>query len=476
MQISAKTKIDDLLNSYPNLEDFFIRKSPKFKHLKNPMMRKTIGKVATLKQVAEMGSLDLDELLAEIQDEIRNVGDETGSKPSTEDSPAVSDPLERQDILKGIIQDLHRGVGLDILKQRFRELIKEVDPSEIAKMEQSLIDEGMPETEVKRLCDVHVAVFQESLDKHEIPRVPAGHPIHTLLEENRAAEAIMDEIEHLLTTIESSSDEDIYAGYVERLQSLVGKLADINLHYLKKENQLFPLMEARGMSGPPQVMWAIHDDIRAMIKDSIQRYAETAVSEAVAVTRQLVAAIRDMIYKEDHVLFPMTLDIFTDSDWNKVKDGEAEVGWEPETVETAEPKVPTGLIPLDTGILSSEAINLMLTHLPVDLTFVNENDEVAYYSQGKERIFARSPGIIGRKVQKCHPPKSVHIVDEILAKMKSGERDSAEFWLQMGGKFIYIRYFAVRDEQGKYKGCLEVSQDVTDIRKLEGQRRLLEWQ
>jgi hypothetical protein len=227
MQISAKTKIDDLLNSYPNLEDFFIRKSPKFKHLKNPMMRKTIGKVATLKQVAEMGSLDLDELLAEIQDEIRNVGDETGSKPSTEDSPAVSDPLERQDILKGIIQDLHRGVGLDILKQRFRELIKEVDPSEIAKMEQSLIDEGMPETEVKRLCDVHVAVFQESLDKHEIPRVPAGHPIHTLLEENRAAEAIMDEIEHLLTTIESSSDEDIYAGYVERLQSLVGKLADI---------------------------------------------------------------------------------------------------------------------------------------------------------------------------------------------------------------------------------------------------------
>lgn len=485
MQISAKTKIDDLLNSYPNLEDFFIRKSPKFKHLKNPMMRKTIGKVATLKQVAEMGSLDLDELLAEIQDEIRNVGDETGSKPSTEDSPAVSDPLERQDILKGIIQDLHRGVGLDILKQRFRELIKEVDPSEIAKMEQSLIDEGMPETEVKRLCDVHVAVFQESLDKHEIPRVPAGHPIHTLLEENRAAEAIMDEIEHLLTTIESSSDEDIYAGYVERLQSLVGKLADIDLHYLKKENQLFPLMEARGMSGPPQVMWAIHDDIRAMIKDSIQRYAETAVSEAVAVTRQLVAAIRDMIYKEDHVLFPMTLDIFTDSDWNKVKDGEAEVGyawiepvegWEPETVETAEPKVPTGLIPLDTGILSSEAINLMLTHLPVDLTFVNENDEVAYYSQGKERIFARSPGIIGRKVQKCHPPKSVHIVDEILAKMKSGERDSAEFWLQMGGKFIYIRYFAVRDEQGKYRGCLEVSQDVTDIRKLEGQRRLLEWQ
>ena len=485
MQISAKTKIDDLLNSYPNLEDFFIRKSPRFKHLKNPMMRKTIGKVATLKQVAEMGNLDLDELLDEIQNEIRDAGDETGLKLSVEDDPAVSDPQKRREILKGIIKDLHRGIELNVLKQRFRDLIKEVDPSEIAKMEQSLIDEGMPETEVKRLCDVHVAVFQESLDKHEMPRVPAGHPVHTLLEENRAAETIVGEIEHLLTTIESSSDEDIYSGYIERLQSLLDKLADINLHYLKKENQLFPLMEAKGMSGPPQVMWAIHDDIRAMIKDSRQRYAESAISEAVSGTRQLVTAIRDMIYKEDHVLFPMTLDIFTESDWNKVKDGETEVGfawiqpvedWQPQTAETTEPKAPTGLIPLDTGMLSAETINLMLTHLPVDLTFVNENDEVAYYSQGKERIFARSPGIIGRKVQKCHPPKSVHIVDKILAKMKSGEKDTAEFWLQLGGKFIYIRYFAVRDEQGKYKGCLEVSQDVTGIRKLEGQRRLLEWQ
>ena len=485
MQVSAKTKIDDLLNSYPNLEDFFIRKSPKFKHLKNPMMRKTIGKVATLKQVADMGNLDLDELLAEIQNEIRDVGAETGSKPSAESSSPVSDPQERQHILKGIIRDLHRGVGLDILKQRFRNLIKDIDPSEIAKMEQSLIDEGMPETEVKRLCDVHVAVFQESLDKHELPRVPAGHPVHTLLEENRAAEAIMDEIEHLLTTIDSSTDDDIYAGYVERLQSLVDKLADIHIHYLKKENHLSPLMEARGMSGPPQVMWAIHDDIRATVKDLRARYADSAMSEAVSGTRKLVSAIRDMIYKEDHVLFPMTLDIFTESDWHKVKDGEAEVGyawiqpvegWQPEAAETPEPTAATGMIALDTGILSAEAINLVLTHLPVDLTFVDENDEVAYYSQGKERIFARSPGIIGRKVQKCHPPKSVHIVDEILAKMKSGDRDMAEFWLQLGGKFIYIRYFAVRDEHGKYKGCLEVSQDVTDIRKLEGQRRLLEWQ
>jgi DUF438 domain-containing protein len=209
------------------------------------------------------------------------------------------------------------------------------------------------------------------------------------------------------------------------------------------------------------------------------------LSEAVSSARQLLAAVRDLIYKEDHVLFPMTLDIFSETDWVKVKDGEAEVGyawiqpvkgWEPDLAEKPEPEVPSGMIPLDTGLLAAGEINLILTHLPVDLTFVNEKDEVAYYSQGKERIFARSPGIIGRKVQNCHPPKSVHIVNDILAKMKSGQRDQAEFWLQMAGKFIYIRYFAVRDPQGRYKGCLEVSQDVTEIRGLEGERRLLQWQ
>lgn len=485
MQISAKTKINDLLNSYPDLVDFFIGKSPKFKHLKNPIMRKTIGKVATLKQVAEMGDLDLELLLDEIEKEIHTVGDKNASQQIPESSQAVTDSKERQEILKGIIRDLHLGVELETLKQRFRELIKDIDPSEIAKMEQSLINEGMPESEVKRLCDVHVAVFQDSLEKYEMPRVPAGHPVHTLLEENRAAEALMEEIDHLINTIESSSDKEVYAGYVQRLKHLVDKLADINLHYLKKENQLFPLMEAKGLSGPPQVMWAIHDDIRAMIKNLKQLLSRANITEAVSATNPLLVSIRDMIYKEDHVLFPMTLDIFSESDWIKVKHGEAEVGyawiepvegWRPEMEEKPAPEVPNDAIHLDTGLLSAEAINLMLTHLPVDLTFVNDQDEVAYYSQGKERIFARSPGIIGRKVQKCHPPKSVHIVEEILKKMKSGKRDQAEFWLQLGGKFIYIRYFAVRNAHGEYKGCLEVSQDVTEIRKLEGEQRLLQWQ
>jgi DUF438 domain-containing protein len=134
-----------------------------------------------------------------------------------------------------------------------------------------------------------------------------------------------------------------------------------------------------------------------------------------------------------------------------------------------------GSISLDTGSLTAEQINLMLTHLPVDLSFVNENDEVLYYSATPERIFPRSPGVIGRRVQNCHPPKSVDTVERILAEFKAGRKDTAEFWIQMRGKFLHIRYFAVRDADGKYKGCLEVSQDVTAIRALDGERRLLDW-
>jgi hypothetical protein len=196
--------------------------------------------------------------------------------------------------------------------------------------------------------------------------------------------------------------------------------------------------------------------------------------------------LKDMIYKEEHILFPMTLETLSDDDWAKVMTGEGEIGyawiepekgWRPTSaatqVEMMTGKV--GSLNLDTGQLTVEQVNLMLTHLPVDLSFVNANDEVIYYSNTEDRIFPRSPGIIGRTVQNCHPPKSVDVVEKILDEFKSGSKDTADFWIQMRGRFIYIRYFAVRDSNGTYKGCLEVSQDVTDIRSLQGEKRLLDW-
>jgi DUF438 domain-containing protein len=484
MDLSARTKIDDLLTEFPFLLEFFVKKSPTFSHLKNPIMRKTVGKVATLNQVASVGKMELDELLSEIAREVKEKTGET-IKIKTDVSPEAADPLSdpkaREEALKGIIRDLHKGEDMENLKMRFRELIQHVSPSEIANMEQRLIEEGMAETEVRRLCDVHVAVFKEALEKHEIPGAPAGHPVHTFMLENRASEEIMDGIDEALNNIGTPPDEKTNR---EPLLDLLERLSKIHIHYLRKENQLFPLLEVHDISGPSQVMWAIHDDIRAQLKTAKAQLSALKSNEGIASLKDVVAAIREMIYKEEHILYPMSLETLSEAEWSKVRQGEEEIGyawiepegeWVPEG-ELEERREPgEEKINLDTGFISRDLINLMLTHLPVDLTLVDEEDRVAYYSKGKERIFPRSPGIIGRTVQRCHPPDSVHIVTKILDSFRAGTKDTAEFWIEMDGKFILIRYFAIRATDGTYKGCLEVSQDVTEIRQLEGQRRLLDW-
>jgi hypothetical protein len=241
-------------------------------------------------------------------------------------------------------------------------------------------------------------------------------------------------------------------------------------------------------------MWSIHDDIRANIKQARVAFTDNDPVQTVLSLKEAIQGIRDMIYKEEHILFPASLDMLTQKEWIRIKEGEGDIGfawvvpdkgWPEEIIEEpeAKPTDPVGVLEdvagalgLDTGRMSLEQINLMLTHLPVDLTFVDENDRVAYYSEGPERIFPRSPAIIGREVRNCHPPKSVHIVNKILDAFKSGSRSTAEFWIELDGRFLYIRYFAVRDAKGYYRGTLEVSQDLTETRKLEGQQRLLDWE
>ncbi len=487
MDLSGKTKIDELLKTYPFLMDFFVNRSPKFKMLQSTVMRKTVGKVAPLSHVAHIGGIDLDLLLFEIAVEIKvKTGEEVDISKETGPSGPVEDSEARQEILKDIIRDLHKGVDMAILKQRFYDLIKDIDATEIAKMEQKLMEEGMPESEIKRLCDVHVEVFKEALGEQETPTAPPGHPLHTFMKENRAAEEIVGEIKGILETLCDTPDKELFRQHKRDLLALIERLSAVNLHYLRKENQLFPVLELHGISGPSEVMWAIHDDIRQTLKYARSQVSELQVPLVYGTLKYLLQSVLDMIYKEEHILFPMSLEMLTDADWGKVKRGEEEIGyawvepeegWVPGAKALPAEAIPAeaGALSMKTGRLNLEQINLLLTHLPVDISFVDENDEVAYYSATKERLFPRSPGVIGRKVQKCHPPKSFYMVQKILDEFRAGKRDVADFWIQMKGRFIHIRYFAVRDLQGKYRGTLEMTQDVTDIRKLEGEQRLLDW-
>ena len=253
MDISANTKIDSLLKEYPFLEDFLVGLSPKFKGLKNPVMRKTLGKVATLSKVAGIGGLDLDNFIKALTNEInRHSGKTTTPDQSAPDGAGdvISDPEEKQAALKEIIKALHAGEDMAVLKQRFTQLISGVEASEIAKMEQALMDEGLPAEEIKRLCDVHVEIFKEALEEQDRPEPPLGHPIHTFMKENRASEKVMSEASILMGRIGHPPGSEAFRENSQVLGSLIERLSEIDIHYTRKENQLFPMLEAHHFTGP----------------------------------------------------------------------------------------------------------------------------------------------------------------------------------------------------------------------------------
>jgi DUF438 domain-containing protein len=268
-------------------------------------------------------------------------------------------------------------------------------------------------------------------------------------------------------------------------------LMDVEKHYQRKEHAFFPKLEEHGVLGPPKVMWGKDDEIRRLLKDlgtALQQEAPAGEWKLVAATVADAAiwAVEEMIYKEDQILLPMCLDVFTEEDWAEIWSASPRYGWcliEPREGYRPSPAVlKAGItlpsaesIALPTGTLSIEQLTALFSTLPVDLTFVDADDRVAFFSEGPQRVFARSRAVIGRKVQYCHPPRSVSVVDRILEDFREGRQNVAEFWIQFHGRFVHIRYFAVRDAQGAYLGTLEVTQDVGAIRALEGERRLLEY-
>ena len=397
----------------------------------------------------------------------------------------------RQKILKKIIKELHKGVPVEELQETFAELIRSTSPDEIAAMENALIQEGFPAEDIQRLCDVHAKVFEASLEKVGKPSKIPGHPVYDFIEENKEADKILDEMKKLAKKFKKgkNAEEDIL-----QFRELFSRLKEIEKHYARKENQLFPALEAKDFTGPTKVMWGKHDEIRDSLKNLQATLDNEKWEELYKAFKEAASRIDKMIFLEEKILYPTSLKKLNDSGWAQIKRGSTEIGyawikpsdlWDANLAEAqAVPTHPAhekltdaGLtsIHLSEGKLTPEQVNLMLRNLPVDVTFVDEEDKVCFYSAQKERIFPRSPGIIGRTVQNCHPPKSVHIVNEIIKAFREKKKDYAEFWIEMDEKFIDIRYFPLYDDKGQYKGVIEVTQDITEIKKLEGQRRLLDW-
>jgi len=320
---------------------------------------------------------------------------------------------------------------------------------------------------------------------NQFSNLPEGHPARVYLEENQLIRTLMNDINNI----------DIGADF-EKFEELFAKLSLTEKHFARKENQLFPYLEQYGWTSPSQNMWAFHDDIRAIFKMVRQLITTKEFASLSMSLQNLFHNLEHIMQVEEGRLLPRALEMLQESDWMEMRDGDEEIGWMFETpppawpahsaeeyihpsMDTKKRKLPFSLenrIDLDVGHMLPEQINWLLKFMPVDITYVDENDIVIFYNRGDNRVFPRSAGIIGREVKFCHPPKSVDQVLMILREFKAGRRDEAEFWITFKGKFIHIQYFAIRDDDGTYKGVIEVSQDVTHIRSLEGQQRLLDWE
>lgn len=398
----------------------------------------------------------------------------------------------RKKVIKEILLDLHRGKSVEDVKPRFDAIAKDMDPAELSLIEQSLIDEGIEVAEIQNLCDVHAAVFKEALcDKPDVA-VAQGHPLDIYRDENQALEKLInEEIQPLLSELKTAPAHSSGEKVIQLAEKL-NLLWDVDKHYSRKENLIFPFLENYGITAPPKVMWGVDDQIRTLLKDA-KRLAlkgdESGRDQLIAKVEEALHQIQEMIFKESKILFPMLLETLSENDWLAIQEDSDQIGycliephitWKP-SGQTRD-STPVALtshqaaeyIKFSTGVLTPKEIEHIFSHLPIDVTFVDKDGIVKFFSASKERIFHRTKTIIGRKVENCHPPASVHIVEQIAADLKSGKKDQESFWIKMGQKYVHIQYFAVRDEQGEFLGVLEATQDIKPLQEITGEKRIMD--
>lgn len=394
-------------------------------------------------------------------------------------SELIQNPQERLNRLYDFALGLINGENGNDLIQIYRDVVYSISPTETMIVFDNLLTSGVPFESVKSNVGKLLNVFYSSIIKHTwIPQ--EGHFLHYLMLENRAVELLMKELQaETKVYAKDSSDKQI-----QKLLELIGKIEIYEQHYIKKENILFPYIEKTfSQFRCLHLMWSFHDDFRKSIKNLKRILSEKQVDskEVHKELGVLFFVVLPVIFREEYVIFPVAHRAISEPLWNDMLHQSLESEWcyiskpiilkDIESIENVE----TNKLSLGTGNVTVEQIISIFNNLPVDITFVDEKDEVAFFSEGLHRIFPRSKAIIGRKVQNCHPPESVHVVNEIVDAFKMRTKDVADFWIQMKGRFVLIRYFAIRNEQGEYKGTLEVSQDCTEIRALQGERRLLDW-
>lgn len=412
-------------------------------------------------------------------------------------SEFINNSQERVDSLYEFCFNLIKGDKGTELIQKHQEAIDHLQANDIVVVVHRLVEAEIPMEDLKVGITKALNVFHKSIYKQPKAQVESNHFLGVMMLENRELEIRLKEIKPLAKSINILNDEVKLAAELSLLKSKIKALAEMEKHYQRKENIFFPYFEKQY----PEykclgVMWSIHDDIRRVQKQLVAELQSSFIDLKLInrLLGDLFFFTKAIISREEYLLFPIALNAVSEELWDEMNEHSSEIGYsfievpefkkmDVESEKTRQvvkggeldaDKLGDTLLNFETGLMTLKQAMLLLNHLPVDITMIDENDRVCFFSNPKERFFPRSKAIIGRTVQNCHPPESVHVVDDLVQAFKSGEKDSESFWIQMKGRFILIQYFALRDKDNTYKGCIEVGQDITDIRKLDGEKRLMD--
>ena len=382
-------------------------------------------------------------------------------------------------------------LSADEARLQIKERVGKVSAYHVAYIEQTMTEETSDEC-IRE--DVHAVInmLGDQID-NSMPNLPADHPIMHYLKEN-------EEMKRLLLAVE---DLVQYPMIKNQWLELYDKISQYPIHYKRKQNQLYPMLERKGFTRPTITMWTFDDMVRDEIREAERLLREDQEEAFIKQQERVLLYARDLMEKEEFILYPTSMALISEEEFEDMKSGDQEIGFaffevEHKPTETKAESKPNeqnsfandlqalltrygysagggDKLDVTTGKLTLEQVNLIYKHLPIDISFVDENELVCFYSDTDHRIFPRSKNVIGREVMNCHPRKSAHIVREVIDKLRSGEQDKAEFWINKPGLFIYIIYVAVRDKDGNFRGVLEMMQDCTHIRALEGSQTLLTW-
>ncbi|WP_297505309.1 DUF438 domain-containing protein [Thermococcus sp.] len=434
----------------------------------------------------------------------------------------------KKEQLKKLLLKIHEGEDVNKLKEEFRQVLSGISPLEIPIIEQELVKEGISAKDIAKMCDLHVELFREAVagtEELEEKDLPDGHPLKIRYLENKEIMKDAEMLNLYARTLATTKDERMRKEILGVLEEIVGNLRKVGFtHYNRDEMLTFPYIERRGLTAIATVLWTKHDEIRFMIKrlaELLRKRDEMPWEEFVERFKEKAGeasfALSDMVFRENNIYYPTLKALLSEGEWKAIRMQEDEIGyykvdppawdpgedvkplhpWEinpelsveellnlPKEVQQALKGQPLefdksqlkrdGDIDLGTGFVSLKELKAIFEALPVDVTFIDKDDRVRFFSPG-ERIFTRTPSVLGRPVQLCHPPKSVHIVNKILRAFKEGRKKEATFWLRLGPKYVYIKYVPLFDEEGNYLGTLEMTMDIEPYKRIEGEKRLLDW-